>query len=73
MTNYPGWRPTKYAAALTAGLLTILTGCAAGNPCDGWRPIQMRPRTADFITRNDVPAALAVLGHNEHGRSVCGW
>lgn len=53
-------------------LLLAATACAPGptTGCDGWRPI--RPEAAD-VERLSDRLVEQILGHNEHGASVCGW
>ena len=57
--------------SLVCLLLLAATGCAPGpgTMCDGWRPI--RPEASDVEIVSDS-LAEQILGHNEHGASVCG-
>lgn len=54
-------------AALTVGCQTM------ASHCDGWKPALMKRATANYLARNDPAVLRAIVGHNEHGRDVCGW
>ena len=53
-------------------LLLAVSACGhgPGTACDGWKPI--RPDAADVDVMSDQ-LVEQILGHNEHGASVCGW
>ena len=51
---------------------SLASGCARidGTACDGWKPIYPTAHDVEVISQrlNDD-----ILGHNEHGRGICGW
>ena len=53
-------------------LLLAASACAPGpgTGCDGWKPIRPDPADVDAMSDRLVED---ILGHNEHGASVCGW
>lgn len=54
-------------------LLLAASACAGGprgSPCDGWSAIRPEPADVDVVSDS---LAAQILGHNEHGASVCGW